>query len=46
MAEDNKVNKKCFDIRNAIIKEKIKLRNITLIKCFIIDDMFYYKDRL
>ena len=44
--ETNKVDQKCDEIREIIINEKNKLRDITLNKCVITKDIFYYKDRL
>ena len=44
--ENNIINEKYFDIHNIIIKKKMKLRDIIFVKCLIIDDVFYYKNRL
>ena len=46
MFEANKVDKEYNEIREIIIDNKKKLRDITLNKCVIINDIFYYKDRL
>ena len=42
----NKNNEKCFEIRDAIIEDKKKLNNITLVKCSMNDDILYHKNRL
>ena len=44
--EINKTDKECDDIREIIINEKNKLKDITLNKCVIINDILYHKDRL
>ena len=44
--ETNKIDQKCNNIREIIINEKNKLRDITLNKCVIINDIVYHKDRL
>ena len=46
VSKANKVDQKCDNIREIIINEKNKLRSIILNKCVIINDIFYYKDRL
>ena len=46
MSKTNKVDQEYDDIREIIINEKNKLRDITLSKCVIINDIFNYKDRL
>ena len=46
MFETNKVNNEYNEIREIIINDKKKLRDITLNKCVIINDILYYKDRL
>ena len=46
MFEANKIDNKCNEIREIIINNNRKLRNITFNKCFIINDIFYYKNRL
>ena len=43
MFETNKVDDECNEIREAIVNDKKKLRNI---KCIIINDILYYKNRL
>ena len=42
----NKNNEKCSEIRNAIIEDKKKLNNITLVKCSMDDNILYHKNRL
>ena len=42
----NKNNEKCSEIRDAIIEDKKKLNNITLVKCSMNDDILYHKNRL
>ena len=42
----NKVDQKCDNIREIIINEKNKLRDIIFNKCAITNDIFYYKNRL
>ena len=42
----NKNNEKCSEIRDAIIEDKEKLNNITLVKYSMNDDILYHKDRL
>ena len=44
--ETNKVDKKYNNIREAIINEKNKLRDIILNKCVIMNEIIYHKDRL
>ena len=44
--EINKTDKKCDDIREAIINDKDKLKDITLNKCVITNDILYHKNRL
>ena len=46
MFKTNKVDNKCNEIREVIINDKKKLRDITFNKCVIINDILYYKDRL
>ena len=46
MFEANKVDDECNEIREIIINDKKKLKDITLNKCVIINDILYYKDRL
>ena len=42
----NKVDDKCNEIREAIINDKKKLKDITFNKCVIINEIFYHKNRL
>ena len=42
----NKNNEECSKIRDAIIEDKKKLNNITLVKYSINDDILYHKNRL
>ena len=44
--ETNKVDKEYNEIRETIINNKNKLKNITLNKCVISNEIFYHKDRL
>ena len=44
--EINKINKECDNIREAIINEKNKLKDIIFNKCVIINDVLYHKNRL
>ena len=44
--ETNKVDQEYDEIREIIINEKNKLRDITLNKCVITKDILYHKDRL
>ena len=46
MFETNKVDNEYNEIREIIINDKKKLRNIIFNKCAIINDIFYYKNRL
>ena len=46
MFETNKINNEYNEIRETIINDKKKLKNITLNKCVIINDILYHKDRL
>ena len=46
VSEMNKTNKKYNNIREAIIIEKKKLRDIIFNKCVITNDVLYYKNRL
>ena len=46
MFEANKVDDECNEIREAIIDDKEKLRDITLNKCAIMNNILYHKDRL
>ena len=42
----NKIDNKCIKIREIIINNKKKLKDITFNKCVIINDILYYKNRL
>ena len=44
--ETNETNKEHDNIRETIINNKNKLRDITLNKCVIINENLYHKDRL
>ena len=44
--EINKTNEEYNNIRETIINEKDKLKNIIFSKCVITNDVFYYKNRL
>ena len=46
MFEANKIDNKYNKIREIIINNKKKLRNIIFNKCVITNDIFYYKNRL
>ena len=46
MSEINKVDNLCNDIRETIIDDKEKLRDIILDKCVIINEILFHKDRL
>ena len=46
ISEVNKVDNECNDIREAIIDDKEKLRNIIFNKCAITDGVLYHKNRL
>ena len=46
MFEMNKVDDKCNEIREAIIDDKKKLKDITLNKCVITNEILYHKNRL
>ena len=46
MFEANKVDNEYNEIRKTIIDDKKNLRSIIFNKCVIINDIFYYKDRL
>ena len=46
MFEANKVDNEYNEIREIIINDKKKLRNITFNKCVITNDILYYKNRL
>ena len=44
--ETNKVDEKYNDIRETIINDKNKLKDIIFNKCVITNETLYYKDRL
>ena len=46
VSETNKVDNECNNIREIIINNKEKLRNIILNKCVIINEVLFYKNRL
>ena len=46
VANINKNNEECSKIREAVIRDKKKLNNITLIKYLVDKGILYYKDRL
>ena len=46
MFETNKVDNEYNEIREIIINDKKKLKDITFNKCVITNDIFYYKNRL
>ena len=46
MFEVNKIDQEYNEIREIIINKKNKLRDITLNKYVITNDILYYKDRL
>ena len=46
MFKANKIHNDCNEIHEIIINNNKKLRNITLNKCVVINEMFYYKNRL
>ena len=46
MFEANKIDNEYNEIRKIIINDKKKLKDITLNKCAIINDIFYHKNRL
>ena len=46
MFKINKIDDKCNEIRETIIDDKKKLKNITLNKCIITNNILYHKDRL
>ena len=46
MFEANKIDNEYNEIRETIIDDKKKLKDIIFNKCVIINDIFYYKDRL
>ena len=46
VSEANKIDNECNNIRETIIDDKEKLRDITFNKCVITNEVLYYKDRL
>ena len=46
MFEINKVDNLCNDIREIIINNKKKLRDIIFDKCVIMNEVFFHKNRL
>ena len=46
MSEINKVDNLCNNIRETIINDKEKLRDITFDKCVIINEVLFHKNRL
>ena len=46
MFETNKVDNECNEIRETIINDKEKLRNIIFNKCVITNDILYHRNRL
>ena len=42
----NKIDEECDNIRETIINEKNKLKDIIFNKCVITNDVLYYKNRL
>ena len=46
MFETNKIDNKYNKIREIIINDKEKLKDITFNKCVIINDILYHKNRL
>ena len=46
ISEINKANKEYADIRETIINEKNKLKDIIFNKCVITNDVLYHKNRL
>ena len=46
MFKANKIDNKYNNIRETIINDEKKLENIIFNKCAIINDIFYYKNRL
>ena len=46
MFKTNKIDNEYNEIREIIINDKKKLKNITFNKCVIINDILYYKNRL
>ena len=46
MSEANKVDNECNNIREIIIDDKEKLRDIIFNKCVIMNEVFFHKNRL
>ena len=46
MFKTNKINQEYDNIREVIINDKNKLKDITFNKCAITNEILYYKDRL
>ena len=46
MFKTNKIDNKYNEIRETIINNKKKLKDIIFNKCVIINDILYYKNRL
>ena len=46
MFKANKIDNEYNEIREIIINDKKKLKDITLNKCVITNDILYYKNRL
>ena len=46
MFEANKIDNEYNEIRETIIDDKKKLKDIIFNKCVIINDILYYKNRL
>ena len=46
MFKTNKIDDDYNEIREIIINDKKKLRDITFNKCVIMNEAFYYKNRL
>ena len=46
MFKANKIDDDCNEIREIIINDKKKLRDIIFNKCVIINEALYHKDRL
>ena len=46
MFKTNKIDDKCNEIREIIINDKKKLKDITFNKCAITNEILYHKNRL
>ena len=46
VSETNKIDKEYNNIREAIVNDKKKLKDIIFNKCAIINEILYYKNRL